>query len=213
MKKTFSAPRPEPSNATKAFFRRVYSTCGGDRLFSCHLQRRRISTCFCRSRLRPAIPGCAHRAEMLAGKNPTRRSRNQPIGGQSPLLQRRVSTCFCRSRLRPAIPGCASCGDACGEGSKPAFHHPTPSQPSSPAEQKRRNKTGMTAQRRKTNFSPASGEARSEPRTLAVCPLPVSSGTLRAVGTLFKESRISRSVAEGSPRRPETRTARPASAD
>ncbi len=30
---------------------------------------RRISTCFCRSRLRPAIPRCAHRAEMFARKN------------------------------------------------------------------------------------------------------------------------------------------------
>ncbi len=38
---------------------------------------------------------------------PTQRSRNQPIGGQSPLLQRRISKCFCRSRLRPAIPRCA----------------------------------------------------------------------------------------------------------
>ncbi len=33
------------------------------------LLQRRSSTCFCRSRLRPAIRRCAHRAEMFATKN------------------------------------------------------------------------------------------------------------------------------------------------
>jgi len=36
---------------------------------------------------------------------PTRRSRNQQIGGRSPLLQ--GTSAHCRSRLRPAIPRCA----------------------------------------------------------------------------------------------------------
>ena len=38
MKKPSRPNRPEPLNANKAFFGRVYSTCGGDRLFSCHLR-------------------------------------------------------------------------------------------------------------------------------------------------------------------------------
>ncbi|HEX3450108.1 MAG TPA: hypothetical protein VHS97_17775, partial [Isosphaeraceae bacterium] len=38
--KNLLGPEARTLKATLAFFRRAYSTCGGDRLFSCHLHQR-----------------------------------------------------------------------------------------------------------------------------------------------------------------------------
>ncbi len=64
-------------------------------------------------------PFAERKATLNSGQRPMRRSRNQGIGGRSPLLQRHLRrSTTCRSRLRPAIPRCASCGDVCGKESK-----------------------------------------------------------------------------------------------